>query len=49
MKTIKKIHFKNIEINFQYENEYATIKAHPYNTLYEVKERAIKKMINIYS
>ena len=47
MKTIKKIHFKNIEINFQYENEYATIKAHPYNTLYEVKERAIKKMINI--
>ena len=45
MKTIKKIHFKTIEINFQYEDQYTTIKAEPFKFLGEIKEKAIKKMI----
>ena len=45
MKSIKKIHLKNIEINFQYEDQYATLKVEPFKTLAEAKEKAIKKMI----
>lgn len=45
MKTIKKIHLKNIEINFQYENQLITLKVEPFKTLGEAKEKAIKKMI----
>ena len=45
MKTIKKINFGNIEINFQYEDQYVTLKAEPYKTLHEIKEKAINKMI----
>ena len=45
MKTIKKIHLQNIEINFQYLDQYITIKAEPYKTLHEIKDKAIKKMV----
>ena len=45
MKTIKKINFKNIEIIFQYEEQFITIKAEPFRTLYEIKEKAIRRMI----
>lgn len=45
MKTIKKISIKNIEIIFQFEDQIITIKAEPYRTLYEIKEKAIKRMI----
>ena len=45
MKTIKKINFKNIEIIFQYEEQFITIKAEPFRTLYKIKEKAIRRMI----
>lgn len=45
MKTIKKIRLGIIEITFQYEDQYITIKAEPFKTLGEIKEKAIKKMI----
>ena len=45
MKTIKKINFGSIEINFQYEEQIFTIKAEPYKTLSEIKEKAIRKML----
>ena len=45
MKTIKKIRLGLIEITFQYEDQYITIKAEPFKTLGEIKEKAIKKMI----
>ena len=45
MKTIKKLYFGKIEINFQYENQFVTLKVEPFKTLYELKEMAVKKMI----
>ena len=45
MKAIQKINIGKIEINFQYEDQYVTLKAEPFKTLAEVKEKAIKKMI----
>ena len=45
MKTIKKIHLYNIEMNFQYEDQFITLKVEPFKTLNEVKDKAIKKMI----
>ena len=45
MKSIKKINFKNIEIIFQFEEQFITIKAEPFRTLYEIKEKAIRRMI----
>jgi hypothetical protein len=47
MKIIKKIDFKCIEINFEYENQVITIKEKPYKTLECVKEKAINKIINL--
>ena len=47
MKIIKKIDFKCIEINFEYENQVITIKEKPYKTLEYVKEKAINKIINL--
>ena len=47
MKIIKKIDFKCIEINFEYENQVITIKEKPYKTIEYVKEKAINKIINL--
>ena len=45
MKTIKKLYFGKIEINFQYENQFVTLNVEPFKTLSELKEIAVKKMI----
>jgi len=47
MKIIKKIDFKCIEINFEYENQVITIKEKPYKTLDYVEEKVINKIINL--
>lgn len=47
MKKIRDNDFKFIEVNFQYKNEIITIKSEPFNTLENIKMKAIKKMINI--
>jgi len=47
MKIIKKIDFKCIEINFEYEGQIITIKEKPYKTIDYIKEKAINKIINL--
>ena len=47
MKILKKIDFKCIEINFEYEEQIITIKAEPYRTIDYIKEKVINKIIGL--
>jgi len=46
-KILKRINLDNVELNFEYKEQLITIKAELYKTLEYIKEKAIKKMIDI--
>ena len=46
-KILKRIDLGNKELNFEFKNQYITIKSESYRTLEYIKERAIKRMTQV--